>query len=59
MNEKIYKIATEAAKIYFNFNCTPKQAIETAESLYKSNEMQVEATNRCLRNFLEAKEVLK
>ena len=58
-NEKIAKIAREAVKIYFDFNCTPKQALETAKYLYKSNEMQVEATNRCLENFLKAKEVLK
>ena len=55
MNEKALKIAREAVKIYFDFNCTPKQALETAKYLYKSNEMQVEETNRCLENFLEAK----
>ena len=51
VNKEIAEIAREAVKIYFDFNCTPEEALETARYLYKSNEIQVEKTDRRLKTF--------
>lgn len=52
--EKVRKIGTEAARIYFDYNCTPEQAIETARRLYESGKKEENEMRRCFDMLHEA-----
>ena len=47
--EKVVKIGTEAAKIYFDYNCAPEQAIAKAKELYESKEREEKELKRVFR----------
>lgn len=47
------EVAKEAAKLYFDFNCTAEQAIQTAINLYSSKEEQEKVIQENYNKFKE------
>jgi len=48
------EIAKEAAKLYFDFNCTAEQAIQTAINLYESKAREEKIMQENFNKFKEA-----